>query len=745
MDSYRLIINNYDESSVTAVDTSDGAIGYTVVTSPKGSHTPMLISSVADLHKYFGYPSKDYPELFEAETFIANGHKLYVCSAGGKNTGAKDEDTAHSGAKDEDTAHFIVVCDEGNFLAEKSFTYDDEIKDFINTGDATETCSNLESAIKNNDSDNSVKVLYKLYSSEAQVGKSSSSATSVDSLFFVLGDAKEYVTVTQDEKGNNVYTGATITSSTNIPMSFNLSGVVGSEKTSYDITRETGSAELMIDSSNIGEVVFYSSTTCTASTTASDTFNKIALKITGDPEGTATGTLKKDNVTTIIGNYNQRKNLVLSETKDITTDKIKAIIFPREATTKNIKVNISLPEATSGTEKIKDPEIRNRLTLTVTGDFSGEVVVSGSLNPADASYASFNEDTNSAYAQSPVVVYTGGAYFVNGDFVDSAEIKEENVENTVTITAGTRAEWGAETVEDAWAYASDSAYDDVNVFFDSQKHVVGDGNTASLNGGFSSLVGSRPLCGFIYNKTVKRGEVDSADTCSLGHNFWTITGLKRFTVTDENGAASAVESPMTGAYAAMICKIIDSAYGGMAPMFLNSNGMGGQLSFPVGVSKDRVVYNYSSNEQKALEKKNYNPIIYDNTYGTMVTAQRTNAAGVLTDWSYIGHVCSFLTFQREVRTNIMIPQLGKANNDYYRSLRAEQVSQLLRLRLEGSNAIWNAATVDTSTNTGVNDTQAQKAKKFIINVRVKPEPYSEYVVLNFTNYNDSSTSEATAV
>lgn len=733
MDSYRLIINNYDESSVTAVDTSEGAIGYTVVTSPKGPFKPVLISSVAELHRTFGYPSKDYPELFEAETFIANGHKLYVCSAG--------EQYSKDASDENDEAHYIVVCDEGNFLAQNTIAYGEEVKEFIEAGDATEECDTLNTLIANG-----VKVLYKQYD-PAILGKETTNSTSADSIFFVLGNLEDFVTLPEKDgvKDYSAYNTVAPLVSSSLPTTFNIEGF----SKAYTLTIVASEGIVKVGDYTVGNLCYYSNKNYTSvgSKSASDIYNQVAIRFDGSSvDSAASDTFTNDEIKLALTNINNREKLVLSEVDTIAKDKIKALIFPKSSSASSLNVNISLPEATEGTEIAKNATLRNRLTLTVTGDFESSITIEGSLSSTDSLVRSFNEDGNSTYAQDIIALYVPNSRgFTSDDLTGANLIKSENLENTITIPAGVRRKSGTSNIEEAWAYASDSMYDDVNVFFDSQKHISGDDSTPGLNGGFTGLVSDRPLCGFIYNKTVTKSGIEDAETCSLGHNFWTITGLKRFTVTDGNGALSTIESPMTGAYAAMICKIIDDAYGGMAPMFLNSNGMGGQLSFPVGVSKSRVVYNYSSKEQKALEKKNYNPIIQDNTYGTMVTAQRTNTSGALTDWSYIGHVCSFLTFQREVRTNVMIPQLGKANNDYYRSLRAEQVSQILRYRLEGSSAIWNAATVDTSTNAGVNDTQAQKAKKFIINVRVKPEPYSEYVVLNFTNYNDSSTSEATAV
>ena len=189
---------------------------------------------------------------------------------------------------------------------------------------------------------------------------------------------------------------------------------------------------------------------------------------------------------------------------------------------------------------------------------------------------------------------------------------------------------------------------------------------------------------------------------------------------------------MTGSRAKMQVRIIDNRWGGVAPMYLNSGtpSMGGNLELPADA---KIRFRYTKDQQEALEKLNMNPVIFDNTYKFLVVGQRTCRIGELTDWSYIGHVSAFLEFEREVRETVMIPQLGKANNDYYRTLRKQQVESILNKRLSGTTRIWAAGSVDTSTADGVNDVAARRARKFIINVRVKVDVFSEVVELNFTN------------
>ena len=131
-------------------------------------------------------------------------------------------------------------------------------------------------------------------------------------------------------------------------------------------------------------------------------------------------------------------------------------------------------------------------------------------------------------------------------------------------------------------------------------------------------------------------------------------------------------------------------------------------------------------------------MILDHTYGVMVVGQRTCKAGEDTDWSYIGHVNSFLTFEREMRDNVLLPQLGKANNPYYRTLRKQQTDQLLAKRVNGDDRIWAQAFSDTSTADGINDKSALRQTQFKIKVGVKTDVFSETVIMNFTSYSQDT-------
>ena len=291
-------------------------------------------------------------------------------------------------------------------------------------------------------------------------------------------------------------------------------------------------------------------------------------------------------------------------------------------------------------------------------------------------------------------------------------------------------------VESGWEKAVEVS-DSIDLFFDPTCHNIGSDKKAP-SGVFFGLANRNRymgLAGYIFNVTAAPSEVENIPSLTYGPNYWSICNQAVINPT----SANSFYSSMVGARAVMQARIIEKNYGGSAPMYINdSNGLGGQLGSLVGSSKLRYSFRDPDTRQK-FANKNYNVVISDPNYGVLITSQMTCKTGALTDWSYIGHACAFLNLQKLIWDNVMIPQVGKANNPYYRELRAQQVQRYLDVRTGGSNSIWAAATVDTSTAPGVNDAAARKANKFVITVKVKVNIFSETVTLNFVNFPQDAT------
>jgi len=183
----------------------------------------------------------------------------------------------------------------------------------------------------------------------------------------------------------------------------------------------------------------------------------------------------------------------------------------------------------------------------------------------------------------------------------------------------------------------------------------------------------------------------------------------------------------------MLSRIMNLKLGGWAPMYTNTGqNIGGQLDRAVKKQK----YTFTADQLDTLDAASINPIIYDIDYGVMITSQRTcQSSQVLTDWSYIGHQMAFDLFKREIRTAVMIPQLGKPIDGFYMDLRKQQAENILNQRLVGAKAIWADGAVLVHE---VNSPETKAANKFVIKVRVKVNPFAESVELVFNNVGQTS-------
>ena len=385
-----------------------------------------------------------------------------------------------------------------------------------------------------------------------------------------------------------------------------------------------------------------------------------------------------------------------NEAKNCDDVDVKGYLFPKFPTKNNIDVTFATPGQT-------------------------ESITIANINSTNISFALGNVDTDQVY-----ICYV--------------ETDSSVADPTLTALApisfrGCEKQYDAEAIESGWEKAVDVS-DSIDLFFDPVCHNISDKKAPS--GTFFGLAGRNRymgLAGYIFNATAAPNEVESIPPLTYGPNYWSICNQAVI----NPASANSFYSSMVGARAVMQARIIEKNYGGSAPMYINDgNGLGGQLGSLVGSSKLRYSFKDPDVRQK-FANKNYNVVISDPNYGVLITAQMTCKSGALTDWSYIGHACAFLNLQKLIWDNVMIPQVGKANNPYYRELRAQQVQRYLDVRTGGSNSIWAAATVDTSTAPGVNDAAARKANKFVITVKVKVNIFSETVTLNFVNFPQDAT------
>lgn len=184
-----------------------------------------------------------------------------------------------------------------------------------------------------------------------------------------------------------------------------------------------------------------------------------------------------------------------------------------------------------------------------------------------------------------------------------------------------------------------------------------------------------------------------------------------------------------GAMAAMLVRIMELYYGGVGPYWLNDKGVGGQIDSLLLRTPIKARWDFTDEDTKILDEKGLNPILMDVDDGVMAVSQRTTELNV-GDWCYLGHTMAFDLCKKEIRDNVMKPQLGKKINPYWMQKRQEDLDKILSKRTTGNDPIWSQANGDIA---GVNDDYTKAQRIFNIAVDVTVFPFSEKVRLTFTN------------
>ena len=744
MDSQRLIINNYDLST-TSLPTSTEIKSYTVVKAPKGPITPVRLfanegtGATKQMQEIFGDWSTSYPELYEVAQYLSGGYDVYV-----------------SAPYQEATVPVAYLTTKGVLPATTPASYTSAVEGLVNgTKDPSEV-----SVAGITTFGSTVDVCY-----DVNYGHTLFKADKPD-----LG-ADVYPNFASNEL--IISTNATFSEVNSLKTGGDnratllVKNVLGKDY-SFIVAKDSTTNQYTV---KIGEVqvgLCYEAGTTTILTSDSAVFE---VHIAGsDAQDTPLATSIVKN----LANISNRVDIKSYWVAPVNASDIKATIFPKYPSERKTFISFVGFDKDNGRSSTS-VNVRNNLALIAYDEgvgaygkngLSGEWDYNLALNLPSEEFVSQNilaiyvkdsfkstDDLTTEIAGYPPVVLQGGTrVFEKYNKCSSTDLVVSGVDyytlvngvyTKVTpdpVVGSSAAEYYTKTDDIdlhnlGWEAALADEYSDVDIFFDSMRH---DDHTAKASmtatrNVFFTIANTHTLSGYIFNYTIAPSQIKSfSGKLSYGYHYWNICNEAKI----EDSTRGTIWSPMTGTRAKMQSNIIKNRWGGVAPMYLNSAGLGGQLQGMNGVKTLR--YTYKKDDQMTLDSKNFNPVINDAVYGVMVVGQKTCKADDITDYSYIGHVSAFLNFEKEVKVDVMIPQLGKANNDYYRELRAQQVNTLLAKRLQGSTRIWAAAQVDTSTADGCNDIAAQKARKFVINVKVKVDVFSEYVELNFINLDQAT-------
>ena len=696
MDTSRIVINTIDNST-SYVEQSTGVVGFTVVKAPKGSITPrkILAGGASKIKDIFGEATEEYPELFEVETFNKE-YDIYVSAP-------------YSSAK----VPVAYLTDKGVFIKKDTVDYTEKLEKYILEGDTSDDIENISTF----DEDPTV---YK----------------KCDIEYKTIGDTTGILIDTKITGDNIDSNGNTIT----------IKGLLKSLNSNFKLTK-TGCSVVDASGKNV------SNSTVSVSIYKKDGENSFK-KVTDNPSTI------KENIYLLVTDSNniiKATYSVDSSFKELSSymettlnkDDIYATILPKYPSERKLHISF-VPFNDLKGYSYKVLSQRNILKINAYEENAfhnvySPVYIEGTLDKKSTSSVSPFTNTNESLTNQELVAVIPINSFTKESL--SIEPKYDSIvleggERKFEVEESTKGAGDAITSvklhDIGWETVKKEDLDDVDIFFDSEYHKDYNElkNSVFFKLGVTSpqnkySVQNNRFSGHIFNYTPSNPNTIT-EKLSFGRNYWNICNLAVIDLS--NGGR--ILSPMTGARALMQCRIIEGAYGGVAPMWENSKGMGGQLNM---ISPYRVKYKYTKEQLDNLDLYNYNPVIYDRQYGLMCVGQKTCKDGEITDWSYIGHACAFMVFIKQIRKYVMLPQIGKKNNPYYRTLRKEQVQQYLRDRISGTDRIWSEGIVDTSTADGVNDINAQRARKFVIKVSVKVDTFSEYVELNFYNEDQSTT------
>ncbi len=290
----------------------------------------------------------------------------------------------------------------------------------------------------------------------------------------------------------------------------------------------------------------------------------------------------------------------------------------------------------------------------------------------------------------------------------------------------------ASSLQPGWNFASSTDYAAVSLYFDPE--CCSDIATTMANCRASSNTFATYVTGI---KVPNAQTTSDSETTTVVNAIVTkrstypnLTGLAYYCnemyVSETYNGTSYWTIPV-GSVCAMLGNIMDRKLGGAAPMFVNEDTMGGQISKSVKKQK----YSFNATHLDTLDAAGVNPIILDNYYGLMITSQKTaQSPANLTDWSFLGHSMAFDLFKKEMKTLVMIPQIGKAIDPFHEQLVYDKTMIILNKRLKGAQAIWDSGKVYV---TQVNTDETKMQNTFVIKVRIKVNAFSEYVELIFDN------------
>ncbi len=182
---------------------------------------------------------------------------------------------------------------------------------------------------------------------------------------------------------------------------------------------------------------------------------------------------------------------------------------------------------------------------------------------------------------------------------------------------------------------------------------------------------------------------------------------------------------------------MESKYYGLAPAGTDEDSFGGQIS-------DRniieVEHEPSDTELAGADAAGVNPIVYDPNFGIMIMSQKTaQRPSSQTDTSYLGHSNLYDTIRKYIREQVLVYQLLKLNDGVHQRQVRNKINTYLRPIL-GLGLLADDGTIVICDNTNNTD-EVKASAKFVIDIVLKVNPFSEGIVVNYIYLGQTNTIE----
>lgn len=348
----------------------------------------------------------------------------------------------------------------------------------------------------------------------------------------------------------------------------------------------------------------------------------------------------------------------------------------------------------------------------------------GTRIPGTSSFLSREDDgTTETYT------VTGQRYM---DFIVQKNIKNGNTGCNITDAKKPVIKEFERAAKEAITEAMNTKYEDALLFVDT----VG---TAGVHKLSTKLRAAHTMATFISPKSITDQEFENLGKVTVdgrcrGFAQYCQELQFRFKgyINGKNVSKKYFACPI-GAMAAMMMRINVVYMGGKQPSWINDGSVGGQIDeFFIGRTPIKARWDFDSPQTKILDDKGINPIVFDTTDGVMAVSGNTTELNA-GDWRELGHSMAFDLCKREITADVMKPQLEKAINNHYMSIRKRDTDKILNRRV---GTIWTSAKCEIF---GVNDEISKAQGIFNIQVSVLPDAFSKWVKLEFINEGQTTT------